>query len=192
MKDCQLYAIAGGDPITDPAAIRAIITTLDKTGLFTEDLREWRRKPTNAQTVFNLKAHFNLANMERLRSTTTTRAGFLTQVPPATAPAPAALLTHDVPAPANTPTLPATADPPRYYCWTHGLHGNSAHTSQTCTNPAPGHIRNATIGSMKGGNNTINRRRDEPAVYQPPVRNPNRTPRGRNNRAATAPASPPP
>jgi hypothetical protein len=60
-----------------------------------------------------------------------------------------------------------------YYCWTHGLSNNPQHTSATCTSPAEGHQRTATIDNMLGGNNSIRRRRNERAIYRRPQRNQN-------------------
>lgn len=39
------------------------------------------------------------------------------------------------------------------YCWTHGGRVASTHTSQTCTNPAEGHQRQATFADRRGGSN---------------------------------------
>ena len=38
------------------------------------------------------------------------------------------------------------------YCWTHGGTPDPFHTSQTCMLPAPGHVREATLQDMRGGN----------------------------------------
>jgi len=56
-----------------------------------------------------------------------------------------------------------TGRPPAgyYYCWTYGLrHTNMrklehAHTSATCTYPAKGHNKNATLAHINGGNTNI-------------------------------------
>jgi hypothetical protein len=42
----------------------------------------------------------------------------------------------------------------RGYCWTHGSTANSAHTSATCRNKAPGHVDTATWRNKCGGCST--------------------------------------
>ena len=42
------------------------------------------------------------------------------------------------------------------YCWTHGYHVGSKHTSATCQNKAPGHQDNATHENTMGGSETKN------------------------------------
>ena len=48
----------------------------------------------------------------------------------------------------NNQNRPRTAA----YCWTHGGTPDPFHTSQTCMLPAPGHVREATLQDMRGGN----------------------------------------
>jgi hypothetical protein len=43
-----------------------------------------------------------------------------------------------------------------YYCWTHGLSKNKAHTIEWCTNPQEGHEKEATLENRLGGVNKIN------------------------------------
>ena len=46
-----------------------------------------------------------------------------------------------------------------YYCWTHGLGRNYTHPTGTCSNPAEGHKKNATLDNMMGGTNNIGTRK---------------------------------
>ena len=41
---------------------------------------------------------------------------------------------------------------PVAYCWTHGGILNPFDTSQSCMLPAPGHVQEATLQDMQGGN----------------------------------------
>jgi hypothetical protein len=65
------------------------------------------------------------------------------------------------------PTLPVrtvTRDKPYtsngmelFYCWTHGLSKNQAHSSKTCKNKVKGHKNDAaTLDDCMGGVNHIN------------------------------------
>jgi len=165
----QEFAAEGGDPITDAAAIRKTITVLENTGVFDLDLRDWHNLPEAEQTVPQLELVFTRANKERLRRLTAKQAGYhganaATQhdlvVPPPNLPPSSAM---SPPALANA----AISEPPRhYYCWTHGLGINRAHTSITCNHKATGHRDEAVMGNMLGGNNTMQRSRNEVAVYR--------------------------
>lgn len=166
---CQSYATAAQEPIPDAAAIRLILNVLEKTGIFTDALAVWRRKPEADHTLANFKAHFTAENKERVRVLTAQTAGFhganaASGMQPSTTP------------PGPTPTLIAAATATSsaslastvtsgsvltndtvsmYYCWSHGLGKNAAHTSATCLNKKEGHKTDATADNMKGGNNTI-------------------------------------
>jgi hypothetical protein len=43
-----------------------------------------------------------------------------------------------------------------FYCWTHGLSRNPAHTGAKCKNKATGHKDCATVDNRMGGVNRIN------------------------------------
>ena len=77
------------------------------------------------------------------------------------------------------------------YCWTHGASTNLEHTSATCSNPATGHDKTATITDMKGGNNTIRRKPGEKAIYVKPNRKSRNTDKDKANTAVAAPAPAP-
>ena len=60
------------DPISEAAAIRAALTNMEHSGVFTDPLKDWRRRPVAEHTWINLLTHFNTADKERRRSHTTT------------------------------------------------------------------------------------------------------------------------
>lgn len=39
----------------------------------------------------------------------------------------------------------------KHYCWSHGLTRTPFHTSSTCRDPEPGHVKTATFANKKGG-----------------------------------------
>jgi hypothetical protein len=150
---CRQLATAGGDPITDAFYMRTLRTVFHDTGVFAQAIHEWDAKPAAAKTVANFCTHFLAADKER-RFTDKTAKSVLTANSAQTKPTP------------NVATGPAT----HYYCWTHGLGVNASHTSATCTKPAPGHNKAATLDDMKGGNNTIRRRQGKKPIYTAPKR----------------------
>jgi hypothetical protein len=156
IRICRTFA-ASHDPITELTAIRAAVTNLEKSNLFIDDVKQWRKRPDAEKTMANLKLDFNAADKERRRQLTSVDGGF----------AGAALKQQDDKenqAPKEKPK--ATFG----YCWSHGLGWNPSHTSAKCRGKAPGHRDNATMENMLGGCNTIIRQRGEDAIYQKPYR----------------------
>ena len=149
IRECRTYA-EPHDPITEPTAIRAAITNLTNSGVFTDALKDWRKRTPAQHTWANLVADFNLADKERRRNLTSTEAGFANQA-------------------TRVPLVPKEI-PGFYYCWSHGLSNNKSHTSATCSFPALNHDKTATLTDMKGGNCTIRRRKGERAIYRRPPR----------------------
>ena len=154
---CRQFATAGQDAISDAATIRLCLSAFEKSGVMNEAIKDWRKKPAANRTWANMPAHFKAANKERLREITASQAGFQ---------AANKVAETSKPTQAKEPTG-------MHYCWTHGLGRNAEHTSKTCTKPAKGHQRQATVTNMMGGNNTICRSRGETAIYKRPDR-PNR------------------
>ena len=146
------------DPISDLTAIRSITTNLEKSGVFPDALKKWRERPAVDHTLANVQTHFQTANKERLRHLTSSQGGYTTPA--------ANNLGQPVPKP------PPTETPPLYYCWSHGLGRNPAHTSATCKSTFPNHRKDATVSNMLGGCNRIHRlnREKEIWVYQAPRR----------------------
>lgn len=145
------------DPISEKTAIRAMISNLEKTGVFTDALRDWRKRPIEDGTMANFLSDFREAERERIRLSTTIKgAGYHHNASMAskTAPQMAATTTQNPNPRGNT----------LHYCWTHGLGTNSSHESSTCKTPAEGHRAEATVFNMLGGNNTIHRQRGEKTI----------------------------
>ena len=161
INNCREFA-EDHDPITVAAAIRAGELNLEKSGVFIDALKDWRKKATADRTWVNFKSHFNEADKERLRQLTTHGAGYLAKGEEAEKP-------PIQQAPETTPTKSSTKDysagPSLYYCWSHGLGPNPNHTSATCRRQAAGHRTDATATNMMGGCNHIHRRRGEQAVF---------------------------
>ena len=160
IRDIVAFALTGGDAISNGTVIRATKKVLQDTGVFTRFIDLWDDKEAADKTCATFQTHFEKANHRRLETMTAADAGFGGG--------------HAVTAPAPVVTTG------RGYCWTHGYCLSSSHTSRTCMHKATGHRDDATIDNMFGGNNTIMRHRNEPAVYRP-TRNVNKT-----NRATTS------
>jgi hypothetical protein len=146
------------DPISAATAVRAATQNLEKTGVFSDAIKDWRKLPEEQHTIAQLKTHFNRADKERHRTLTTRDGGY------------AGAATY----PATEPNQPRALAPPQgsldrlHYCWSHGLGPNNRHTSRNCQTKAPGHRDEATATNMLGGCNNIHRRRGEEAIFVPP------------------------
>ena len=154
------------DPITEQTAMRAAVSNLRNTGLFTDDIKNWENKPLADQTWLTLKLHFNQANNHRLENPTVADAGYT-----------AATKESD-----KENAKKRTGEPLTHwkYCWSHGL--QKSHDSTNCMYPKTGHVNTATLddrhnGAMviyagNSGRNNVNRRgRGTPLTTQqtPPV-----------------------
>ena len=64
------------DPITEATTVQTTVNVIEKTGVFVEALRDWRKKPEAEKTWKTLQSDFNYANKERLRTLTTKKADF--------------------------------------------------------------------------------------------------------------------
>ena len=161
VAECRLLAKEGGDPITEHTAVRTILQAFNNSNLFEHAVREWRNKPEADKTINNIRIHFKEANRRRLKDNPTKRSekAFATKEKAGTTPN------------ATQVTEPAVnANQGRYYCWTHGGTYNKNHTSKTCTKKAEGHNCEATFENMLGGNNTLQRKRGETAIWKPKPR----------------------
>jgi hypothetical protein len=150
IQECQDIA-SGHIEITDMQAMLAAVANLQKSGVFTDALRDWRKRTIATQTLANLKLDFNHANKERRRELSSKEAGY----------AGAGIEEK----PKNPPTIQGF-----YYCWTHGLGRFPNHTSKTCGTKAAGHQDTATLTNMMGGNNRIQRPKGQKQVWVPPPR----------------------
>jgi len=137
------------DPISDMTKVRAAITQLDKSGVFSRTLDIWRTKTQQQQTWAQLQLDFNSADKERLRKITTGDQGYQQTAHKAT---------ENITKTITAPTM--------YYCWSHGLRHNQEHTSKTCTAKMANHKDSATMNNMMGGCNYIRRLRGEQTVWK--------------------------
>lgn len=168
--ECQRFSTNGGDPISNATAVRAAIKVLTKSGVFNDDLRDWRKRTPVQHTWANVVTDFTRANKERKLTETARKAGFhgantVQQVDPLPCPHYAGS--------ATMPTQSKNQPVSWYYCWTHGLSRLPEHTSNTCKNPAEGHVCASTVENMQGGNNTIRRLPNERAIHRKPPSNRN-------------------
>jgi hypothetical protein len=157
IRVCREFALTN-DAISEATAVRAGLSNLEKTGVFTDSIRDWRKLPDAQKTLVNFISHFSLADAERHRIITTKTAGY-----------------HHSAAAATTASTGTTTGE-LFYCWTHGAGHNKEHTSSNCKNPQAGHRCEATLNNMLGGNNLIHRQRGEKQVYVPTPRRAPTTP----------------
>ena len=158
ISEARLFAEAASEPITELTAISLTLVVLEKTGVYSPGIADWRKRPEADWTLSNFKQDFNRVDKERLRILTATSAGFhgANAATPPTPPTP-------VSTPVSNPTTTTRATPHivfpngirMYYCWTHGIGRNPNHTSASCMNKAEGHISNATADNPKGGNDRL-------------------------------------
>jgi hypothetical protein len=172
LQEIQRFAQAANEPITDATAIRLTLPVFEKSGVFGTVTEKWRDKPDAEWTFANFKAHFEKGNKERLRKLTAKTAGYhgannvtstvktdssndtlpttiTTDVQSQGTAAAATTLTDD------TKSIRTNNNITMYYCWSHGLGKNRAHTSASCNNKREGHQDAATADRIMGGNNRI-------------------------------------
>ena len=149
-RNAQLFALPF-DAISDTTSIRYLLINLTNAGGFDDAIERWDRLLPANQTLADLQIHFHEANQARLRVLSARQAGFAAAAavaPAVAAPAPLAA--------AVQPVADAIVDSRSYYyCWSHGLGQNSAHTSANCNNRAEGHCVGATLTFRQGGSNLI-------------------------------------
>lgn len=165
---CRLFA-QDVEPISETFAVRAATMNLEKTGLFTDALREWRRRPLVEQTLVNLKADFTRADRERQRTTTAGSAGYHSVSTVVQQQASPPVTHHHAAAATNKENHPPPSTiPTYYYCWSHGYGPNSNHHGGNCKFSLPGHRAEATFFNMMSGCNKIHRKRSEVVVPRIP------------------------
>jgi hypothetical protein len=162
IRQCREFA-AVEDPVSEAMALGAGLLTLEKSGLFDDAIRDWRKRAAADKTLENFAKDFKLADGEQQRKQTTTMAGYHNT---------AANVTQTAAALAALTVQPTPTDKTQqlYYCWSHGAGRNPMHTSLTCNNQQPGHRGDATMFNMLGGCNLIHRARNEKPIYQPPTK----------------------
>ena len=162
VKHLRAVALAGGKPFLDSTVVRLLLSALEKTGVYTHSIRTWRDKPEGERNWCAFQTHFIHGEKERLRLLTAGTTGYhsahaaLANVLPSFAAAASVITT-----PAPVTPAPSIANQFRsnninlFYCWSHGLNRNPAHTSATCTHPADGHQVTATLDKRMGGSGRI-------------------------------------
>jgi hypothetical protein len=162
VAECRQLAAAGEDPITEATAVRIILQAFHNSSLFEHAVREWRNKPEAQKTLVNIRIHFQEANRIRIKDNPTKRSekAFATKEK------------ETETAGEKKADQAASTTSGRHYCWTHGGTFNKNHTSKTCTKRAEGHNCEATFDNMLGGNNTLQRKRGEVAIWKPKPRTP--------------------
>jgi hypothetical protein len=147
--DCRQFATDGLEPIPDSAYIRILLNIFGQSGVLTDSIRDWEKKPIADQTVANASKHFIRDNKLRQQSKSYMK-DILSSPPPGEA------LTVTLP---PLPDAKNPAQPPSdgsmagfYYCWTHGI---VTHTGKHCKSPAKGHITTATMQNRSGGTTEV-------------------------------------
>jgi hypothetical protein len=161
IRNIRAVANAGAAPIPDGATIELSLTSLRQAGVYDHAITAWEDKPIAEQTWANFQTHFTHHEKTRLKRLTAQAAGFhgankITPVTPDSdasetpTPALAAAIKQ-----ADTKYNYTCQEINLYYCWTHGLSKNKAHTSISCTHPQEGHKKEATLENRLGGVNKI-------------------------------------
>jgi hypothetical protein len=76
VKETRQFAADSQDPISEITAVRKTLSVLKKTGVFTDAIKDWRKRADADWTWANFKSDFNLANNERERALTAATAGY--------------------------------------------------------------------------------------------------------------------
>jgi len=71
LTDGQQFAMQGGETIHDSQLVRKGYEIIRRTGLFTEDCKEWRKIPEDEQTFDNFKQFFTAAGDDRRKNSAT-------------------------------------------------------------------------------------------------------------------------
>ena len=64
IDEAVAYADAGKCPFTDRQIVNAAVSSVAASGVFADDVKEWRKKPTADQTLPNFKTFFSKAHRE--------------------------------------------------------------------------------------------------------------------------------
>jgi hypothetical protein len=164
INNCKRFATAGKSEIDDMTAMQATYKVLKQTGVFATHVVIWKQKPENEWDLDEFKKFFDEADRERI-AMTAKEAGY-TGNKPSEKTSYANAVTNGTTAKStsneneSTGTNTTTKASPKFlmfgdkkiwYCWSHGGSLSQQHTSMTCTNPLPGHVKHATWINMCGG-----------------------------------------
>ena len=154
VKECQRISNAGGETITDKAAMFTVLKLLDATGLYNTYTTNWRQTYPiqNAWSMNTFREYFNHADKDRKKNLTTKDAGFHGANAITKAPKSDNKMESSV---STTRTTTNFVDPDTgrkiYYCWSHGASTNPNHVSAKCKYPKEGHQKEATWMDMMDG-----------------------------------------
>jgi hypothetical protein len=164
LNELSDFAIAGKAPLGEANIVRSAYNNIYATGLYEAASRDWRNKPSDDQTLPNLRAHFQAAYEDL--SLTTLAAGYSVTNHSANSVSVSTeeklvskiaqleslvlKLTSTIEKRRDPPIISATAS----WCWTHGTTRNAGHTSSSCRNKAHGHKSEATALNPMGSTKT--------------------------------------
>jgi hypothetical protein len=78
IEECVDFAAAGNTPFSPQQVVNQAFYTVQKSGFFTDDCREWKRLPVGEKTWNRFKEHFSRAYHELKEATNTTQTGGFT------------------------------------------------------------------------------------------------------------------
>jgi len=164
-NDCRQFSI-GHDAITGHTLVRKTLVVLKKSGVFTQAIDEWLKRPAADKTWADMQTFFNTEDGLHRQKVTAEGAGHHGTAHSTRGVEDTTLDAREDPqdvtnaanaarndAIANR-TQGATITPggrQSLHCWSHGLGTNRDHMSQDCHTPAKGHQVNATIDDTMGG-----------------------------------------
>jgi hypothetical protein len=137
IDECQQFAIDGGAPIHDVMVMVTILKVIKETGQFTTFVAHWNRMK-DPKTLDEFTEYFTDCDTER-KLQTAKEAGYHSANNTKTITPSTAIISTT-----NAPSHIICNDHKVYYCHTHGGTLNSKHTSATCSNPGPNHVRNSS------------------------------------------------
>ena len=76
VEECVAFAAAGETPFTAAQVVSSAFHTIQRSGMFTDDVREWRRRPAATKTWENFKQLFARAYNELLETRGNANDGF--------------------------------------------------------------------------------------------------------------------
>lgn len=155
----QRFALEAGQPLPDESAMFLTLEVFNKTGVLPLAIRDWKKQLAPAKTLANFKLHFTSEIEEYNLQLTARNTGYHgahsangNNPPVPDAPATPTTTITELAAAATITTTPTTSNGKEFfYCWSHGLGLNRAHTSVTCENKTEGHEDLATADNMLGG-----------------------------------------
>ena len=156
--NAQTLATSAGKPISNASAMHLTLLALESTVVFDSALHDWCMKNEADKMLDNFKFHFNSKNEEQLCKLTAQMAGYHGAHTAAETPA-TTTTGSNIASGARVVPMPINTGPPQhgihlnnnvtmYYCWSHGLGKNPAHTGTTCNNRHEGHREEATADNM--------------------------------------------